>query len=671
MKKILFIFILILFGRLKTSLLFPSYLDPDEMQMGANSLRLIGTKIDMGAFDGTSSGVLNSLILCWPNLLNLDVTYISIKITSLLLIIFITILTYKIIKIISNKTIATIFIIPLIIFYAFTKDPHYLHYSSELLSVTILLLSLYLLFYQIKKQKDINQCSNKITFLTLFLLGSIPYAKIQFVLPAIAIALIYFIFIYKKKILRKHFIMFFIGGILTSVIFLLPLYQTNNLENFFISNFQWSIDYIVTNTTTEVKNITSSETLQGRPINKYFYHLKNNSGLHLLYFYSFFILFGSLLIMKKEIFNKYNYLIILLILITILVSIILPARLHRHYLHSLFPFMSIFASIVINISYNFLDKNFRVFFIRFFGIFFIIGLIIFSALLYKEEKNSYVKTQSYFNSFSFNKFNNPNLFQYLKVDNLSGLYVYGWMPHLYILSNLMPAASETHTYNQIVNSKSRPYYRKRAMRDIIKADPDLIIDTVNGKSFVLSNPKMNISNFPELQSFITKNYLKINKSSLNINCAHNYLKRDKYNLLKKYLIEFSSIKSSSSYNDEFKSSNVNDFSVTEDTCVDYWMLPDHQLGNIVIKFKKEELVKRILILNTQNSNLFDRSTNEIEVNLFNMNSIIKSYKIKVNPYPYWTEVILKKPINSEYIKINILSYKGKGAGLNEIKVFKN
>ena len=257
---------------------------------------------------------------------------------------------------------------------------------------------------------------------------------------------------------------------------------------------------------------------------------------------------------------------------------------------------------------------------------YIFGLIFLSHSLFNESKNIYAKTKPDKNILLGSaSFKSPELFKYLKIDQISNLYIWGWMPHWYILSNLTPATRETISQNQILYHKTKlqAYYRKRAMNDIFISRPSLVVDAVIGDSFRFNDPNKNISNFPELQNYIINNYKLINGYKDNSQCAKKYISIKKYDLLKKYLIDISSIKSKLYYNQDLIASNLDDFSVTEDICLDYWLLPDKQIGEVSLKFKKKELVKKILILNTNNSKFIDRATDEIAINLFYQNKLKK------------------------------------------------
>ena len=82
----LLIFLTILIGRHNTFLIGYEILNIDESQMMANAIRLEKNGYNIFEFDGTSSGFLNSLTLNWPNLFGLDVTFLSTRITAIIII---------------------------------------------------------------------------------------------------------------------------------------------------------------------------------------------------------------------------------------------------------------------------------------------------------------------------------------------------------------------------------------------------------------------------------------------------------------------------------------------------------------------------------------------------------------------------------------------------------
>ena len=106
------IFLVILIGRYNSYLLGFELLNIDESQMMANAIRLQLNNYNIFQFDGTSSGFLNSLILTWPSLLNLDVTFLSTRITAIILISVIFYIAYLYLRLDLKKTSSILLVLP-------------------------------------------------------------------------------------------------------------------------------------------------------------------------------------------------------------------------------------------------------------------------------------------------------------------------------------------------------------------------------------------------------------------------------------------------------------------------------------------------------------------------------------------------------------------------------
>ena len=135
------IILVVILGRANSSLLSYSTMNPDESQMMSNALRLVNNNFKIYEFDGTTSGILNSLVLSWPSLLNFDITFFSTRLTAIVLVSSILYFTFKIIRHEIDLSKSIVLISPLVLFFALTKDPDYLHYSSELVSCFLLVSS--------------------------------------------------------------------------------------------------------------------------------------------------------------------------------------------------------------------------------------------------------------------------------------------------------------------------------------------------------------------------------------------------------------------------------------------------------------------------------------------------------------------------------------------------
>ena len=70
----LLIFIILIVAKSNSYLLGYQILNPDELQMMSNAIGLTSKGLNFINFDGTTSGIYNSLILAWPEIVNLEIT---------------------------------------------------------------------------------------------------------------------------------------------------------------------------------------------------------------------------------------------------------------------------------------------------------------------------------------------------------------------------------------------------------------------------------------------------------------------------------------------------------------------------------------------------------------------------------------------------------------------
>jgi hypothetical protein len=95
------------------------------------------------------------------------------------------------------------------------------------------------------------------------------------------------------------------------------------------------------------------------------------------------------------------------------------------------------------------------------------------------------------------------------------MLVWGFMPQWYVWSGWMPATRDVVTYNQILPTPLRRYFRDRMMAELRNSPPEYIIDAVAPGSFGFINPeKDGLESFPELAAFVEKNYVLSSLKSL-------------------------------------------------------------------------------------------------------------------------------------------------------------
>ena len=648
-----------------TSITYPLALNPDEAQAAANTLRIISSGYSWNGFDGTTAGPFNSILLLWPKLLGFSISFFTVRITSATLLVLTVILLYYSIKSISNRVYAFFLVIPLTAFYGLTKSTDFLHYSSEQLSVLLIVLANYLLII-VEKKASITK--NLIYLMLGIFLGSIPFCKLQaipiaFLIGIYSLALI--IFSFQAKVDKcKNIICLFFGCSFPAVVMFTPLVLSKSFHDFFNSYILWAGTYVRNQLTiADLKKMIDGEWL-----------FKAILELYLILIT--FLITSILLIvickhkkyLKKQIlFSTYGVALV----IASIFSIITPGNAFPHYLHFLLPVLIIFLA-----SLTYFINNSRI-------VCFVFVIIYFFTALYGYEKydKNFIDKSLYTNALSEDydlDLHNPfsegsKLFSWMPFE-VNYLLVWGWMPQWYVLSGASPASRESHTYAQIVKTSLSIYFQKRFLDDIKKSNPEVIIDAVNGASFGFNDPDLySASSWKIFSDFLTDNYVLINPSTLSSKCPKTFIRKDFEQSFTSRFITPKTVWATKTYemdpNLSFSPLHLFDSSLTEDSCIDYWLLPDKSYGSIHIKLENTELIDGLMILNTRNSSFMDRSTTLIKVRVVN-DRTETAKEINIKPYPFWSTVAFSTPINASEIILDIEGFKGRGGGLNEIKILR-
>lgn len=665
-NSIIFIFIFsFIFIFRVDSLLFNLPMNPDEAERITNAVRILHYGYTWNSVDGYSSGPLNSIILLWPKIFNIDVTYFTVRVTSIYLFSSIIFIIFNIFRNAVNTLFALIIISPLLSFYAFTKSGEFLHYSSEQLSVFFIVFAIYLCFRlsQLQPFKRYLQI-----ILVGLIIGAIPFAKLQAVPVAIILWcwIVYQILInYKMNRSLNEIYVFMISFLLPSLFFLFPLLINNEISHFYNSYILWALNYV-------------SEPLN---FNNFVNLLTHDVGINIfnLYIQSTLFLFAILMIFSKSFSSKESKKTIWLVILIVLSSyyiVIKPGRSFPHYIHFFIPILII----VLGFQFEMILKAFRSMLIKiliYLGILFIFSNQLF--LMYKQygEKETIQNLKTLLNSFN-SLVHNKNLYDFLtinKSENIS-LLTWGWMSDYYINKNIIPASREGMNQNQILNSNLQQYFQNRLINDINESKPNIIIDAVYKGAFgFANNEKYGIKSFNELSTIINNNYTNVSINSNDKEKPEIFLENEYLKQLYTRMIKIKDINASDFYDENVHYRNVNDFSVFEKssfgkTIFDYWMLPDHTLGSIKFDFYNNEKLKLIKILNTTNGHFSGKSTKEVKINIFKEEKLIYTVTKELNKYPLWTDISFQNLEEATSVSIDILSYNGNGAGLNEVKFYR-
>jgi hypothetical protein len=640
------------------SMLYPLPLNPDEVQAAANAMRIKAYGISWDAVDGNTAGPLNSLILGWPLFFGGDVTVSTVRLTALALLIVIFIFNYLSLKTVSGIFFAMVFSAPLALFYGITRNPDFLHYSSELLPLALLVGATYITL-KIATRQTLNHASLFQVILLGLAVGAVPFAKLQATPIAFCIG-VYSLFLLLRfpKQERKTLATGYLAGlVIPALVLLAPLVATGNFHHFYYSYVMWGLVY--------VKSPLSALGLQSLvatdPVFKSLIYFSLTVCMAFLATHLFFV--------RKIKSSGFMAVYAAVLLCAAVFAIIRPGNSFPHYLMFLPPFVLLFASTLG--STRRIDKFHKV--IN--GLICTIALFLFIVPAFingldDESFHFYAYTASQKNAFHWT---HPDLLTWLLPESTDRLFVWGRMPQWYIWSGLTPATRESITYNQAMETTLTKYFRGRLIEDFKRSTPAFVIDAVAGKRFNVDDVETHgISSFPELSSIVARDYVRLGHvDRRNSSCPKMYARKDRATQLSERLVDFKSITASAERSDLYSVKNVDDYSVTEDSCTDYWLLPNGQLGYLNIEFNSEERVKKVLILNTNDGPIFYRGTDRIKFTLFNKKNSVVSRELKLKPHPKWTEVVFDVPMVADSLGVEILSFEDNGAGLNEIKIIKD
>ena len=640
------IFSFILFARASSFLFGYELLNIDESQMMANAIRLQLNGFNIFEFDGTSSGFLNSLILTWPSLLGLDITFLSTRFTALILISLTLYFCFLYLRFEVNKLISFLIILPALLLFSLTNDPDYQHYSSELLSTLFIIITLYGFRSYIETNKIYS------LLIGLFLLGLIIFSKTQIIPTAIILCfLISLYFLWRKNyfMIFKNLLIFFAP----IAIIIFSYFLAGYLKDYYINYFEFSKAVVSKYSLGENINPKNVITENVSTKSKIFDHLLLNSVFHYFYLKIIltFYLFLLMLSFKKtkKIFN-YSFFLIVICIISVLMSIVITGAIYRHYFIPLVPLTTLFVGSIFTMVANILGRSF-IFKIPIYFFF-----IIFVTSFLFENKKFYAQRYEK-NQFNFQKINlnSPKVLDYLGVQK-GNIYIWGWAPQWYVLSYLFPSDRATISQKNIENYSNKEYFNSRLIKDLEDNKPNIIIDFVKPKSFLYTNPEFGIKNSP-LKNLIKKEYVKL--ENYNPECPDIYLKNKDFEELDKKIINFK-------IDNNLVKNRLNDFSITETICDDGVIFNKNFPDEINLDLDPKFTPKKLLVLASK----FNKKNVELKIRFQNVKNKIYTKNILLNKYPYWTEIILEENKSSiSRIIFDISQLKKMRYGINEIKIF--
>ena len=641
---------------------FALALDPDEAQFSANAMRIWAGGMNWDNLDSTSSGPLNSAVLAWPYLMGLDVTLATTRIMGTAIVCIMLIMLFLGIRHISSTETAVLSSYPLFIFYATISHTQIAHYNSQNLSLMLLSVGVYG-YLRIIGDQPVEKGRSSILLLSGFSLGLIPFAKLQAAPLAVLVglALIAAIFCLPGREKWKQVTLVSCGAIVPSLMFLLPLLVRGEFHHFIKSYLLYAVYYVD-------KPLSMEGFFRFARSNAFFWDVCCSYaaifGISLVFCFFFQ---NSIAAAKKWAVG--------LAALSIPVAwfcIVLSGREFLHYLLLLLPSLALFAGAFNAIGSDaFLVRMRSVRLQR--AIHIVVSLAVMAALIpagiVENQNNPGYRNGEFRDGLTFKS---PRLMQWLETKKSDSLLVWGWMPQWYLSTGMTPATRETQNYIQIDSHFPKDYYRERLIQDFNKSHPDFVLDAVAPNSFYYSDPDtQSISSFPALAEIIRNSFIRVSPDDPYGYFPRLYVRKERLVEILKKMVLISGISASGQYSGAVvNDGNVFEFSIYRlfSGYAGFWLAPEGSTGYINVEFPNSK-VGSVSILNTRSDGF--HASERVRILVLLGETVLHQHELILNRYPYWTNYKLPEPVASaDSVRIEILSYIGKGAGLNEIKIYR-
>ena len=466
---------------------YPAELNPDESQTLASAKILSEDPIPWRSVDTTTSGPLNSYVYMWTYAFGDDPTYLSKRVTSVLLAI-ITILCLELcaFKILGHHR-SFLAVLPAVLFFAFSSGIDFVHASTEYLPGCMLSIALTFIIYSLKDET--NRTYNIIIGIVL---GLIPFAKLQASLLALFLGLFIVILIGNRRGWRsKELVVVIIAAISPALFFTVVTMIGGSFNDMIMRSFaqalmykgdQWELSYFqrfqrLVRCSEELMLITASTT-------------------------SLFIAAILVKFKNKSLSTSTQLAIAMSWFLIGVYSVVKSGFIFPHYLTLLVAPVSILLIVILS-EFDNLPSSANI------GLYTILPFLLTAEQCLRPDEHKNVA------AFILNKpMLQDELSQYLAKELKKGdrLGIWGWTPKYFVESNTRSATRDLASYFLLID---RPYtlkYRETYTADLIASRPKIFIDTATDLADDVSFPpqdKRRYTCYEPLANFIDKNYVKI------------------------------------------------------------------------------------------------------------------------------------------------------------------
>lgn len=475
----------------------PGELNPDESQMLAGALTLRHYPVFWKYVDGTTHGPLNHIFLLFGSWFGLPLNFIGSRVMAALLEAGALLCTWAALRTLTSEKVARLGILPGLTFWSFVTWQDYLHNSSELVSVFLVALAIWLLVAALTKMDLSARLAQLQAALAGFFLGAVPFAKLQAVPVAGAVGLAALLVLWsqrKRAGALKVFGLLLGGAGGASAIVGVYLLIFGLFPQFWVSYILSNLIYVdhKTHGLADMAVIFFSLITTG----DYF-------ACYLLGSVTFALLHVLLVINSIGPRLRAAILASWLVMGAAYLAIIMPGRQAAHYLQLLVIPVTFLAGIHLAALAEWKAAA---------GRSLVISLVMFGSLTLAPQAWRRVTawTDMYLGKFVEYRAIPPLAASRLilaRAQPGDRLAMWGWNAQVHVETGLPQGTREAHTAFQLMDMPLRSFYRDRYMRDIKRWRPAWFVDAIGPNAFGFRDREIHgYETFPELAAFIREQY---------------------------------------------------------------------------------------------------------------------------------------------------------------------
>jgi len=650
----------LLYGRrhvLRYDLIF----NPDEALMAANAMLTHHGWLNWNIIDPLTSGPLNSMILAWPYLIGGDITLFSARLTGIFCIYGLLCSLFFALRRVSDDVTAIIAVVPAVVSFAGLTVFDFIQYSSEQLPIMLLSIAIYLFVSSLRTSHPCFWIS------AAFIVGMIPFAKLQ----ATPIAAVIGCFVVARavkiglmgggpKSTLRNVAAVTVAATLPAIIFLIPLYLMGSFDDF-LKSYLIEPQLRITHWINPLPGLISFSPAFAALLKAY-------ASMFAIGVASIGI--AAVFIDRRlTVAPAIAWLFALGAIMTPIsfVSISVTGRVYPHYLFLVVPALIIFGGAAFAAVVMAIDRKNRSR-MALNWLTFCMALAIVVPAVHGDQNQRVERAGGAF--LHGQLLTAPHTLAWLRPTKTDKIVCWGWQAECYVNAAIPPATREATNETQIYETGLRAYFRSRFLTDFAVAHPDFVIDAVAPSSFGLTKPdSQGIASFPEFSQIIAHDFVLLSGVNPPDRCPRLYVRNARLAALEKSMIRFANISATESVAGH-PAQALDDRSIFE-TCNDYWLLPKRTLGTVTVNFAAAGPLASLAILNTRNGDSGDQASDRVRLSARLGGKSVTQTELRLEPFPRWTYYQFDKPVMADGLTIEIQSYRGVGAGLNEVKAYRD